>query len=234
MKSGNYIICNKCKKPNQLSELNCTNCSFILRDRVVNLDFLKIFISLVENPSKGFYHIVIAEHKNFITIFYSFFLLKMFLINLSLMNILGKDIQSKINHLLYFTIILLSVTILLALILKSILKLGEIRIRLKDYFAIISFSTFPFIFSFLLLTILEIAVFGDYLFEVSPSPFEIRPFLAYIFLILEIIIILWTFILFVISMHTLIKNKFLSFIFGIFNFCIILVVPHIIIIKLLF
>ncbi|MHC1737223.1 MAG: YIP1 family protein [Ignavibacteriaceae bacterium] len=228
MTFGKFVICKKCNSPNQLSKLNCIKCSSILRERVVNLDFSVVFTSLIENPSKGFYKIILAEHKNYISLFFFFFLLKMFLFQLSLSSFLGKELDSTINVLIIFTLIVVLTTVILTAFLEYIFKLFGIRIKFKDYFALLIFASFPFIFSSILLTLLELAVFGGYLFSIYPSPFEIKPFLAYLFLVLEIIILIWTLVLFVISINTLTDKIFAAIIIGIINFMVLVILPHII------
>lgn len=232
MTFGKFIICKKCQTPNQLSKLNCTQCSAILRERVVNLDFLMIFTKLIESPSKGFYNIILAEHKNFISLFFFFFLLKMCLLHLSLISVLGKEIDSTLSVLFYLIFIICITTVVLVTALKYIFAFYGISVKYKDYFALVIFSTFPFIFSSTLLILLETAVFGNYLFSISPSPFEIKPLLAYIFLVLEILILTWTIFLFIKSMHTLTNKIFPAVAIGVINFLILIILPHIIFLNL--
>lgn len=229
---GRFIICKKCKAQNQLSSLNCLNCSQILRDRVVNLDFLKIVSLLIENPVKGFNYIILSENKNFITLFLFFFIFKTSLLNYSISPYLGLYIRYFPLTLFYTVIITILLIVFIIILTKFLLRLILVKLRIKDYFALIIYPLFPFFFSLVLLSLLELAVFGNYLFEISPTPFEIKPALAYIFVIFEILLLLWSLVLYVIAFQRIIQSKLLSAVIGVIGFFIIVVLPHLVLFNI--
>jgi hypothetical protein len=81
-------------------------------------------------------------------------------------------------------------------------KLNNISFRFKDTIAILIYSQIPFIFGLLILFSLELVIFGDYLFSTNPTPFVIKGFIAYLFLLLEISTIIWSSFLVFKGFHT--------------------------------
>jgi len=134
---------------------------------------------------------------------------------------------------LFYTVIITILLIVFIIILtKFLLRLILVKLRIKDYFALIIYPLFPFIFSLVLLSLLELAVFGNYLFEISPTPFEIKPALAYIFVIFEILLLLWSLVLYVIAFQRIIQSKLLSAVIGVIVFFIIVVLPHLVLFNI--
>jgi hypothetical protein len=70
--------------------------------------------------------------------------------------------------------------------------MNDISLRFKDTFALIVYSQVPFVFGLVVLFILEIVIFGDYLFSLNPNPFVIKGVIAYLFLSLEFGIFFWS------------------------------------------
>ena len=62
----NSINCKNCGEPNPFYNLNCHFCKSLLRNRVVNIDFGRTVLKLLESPVKGFTEIIYSEHKNFV------------------------------------------------------------------------------------------------------------------------------------------------------------------------
>jgi hypothetical protein len=89
-------------------------------------------------------------------------------------------------------------------------KRNDIYLRFKDTFAIIIYSQIPYLFGLVILFTLELVLFGDYLFSKNPTPFIIKGFLAYLFLILEVGIIIWSIFLIIKAFLTQSQKKLFS------------------------
>ena len=197
----NKLTCPTCGFDNDFYSRICTSCKGYLRDRVVNIDLWSVISLLIEIPTKAFRNIIQAEHKNFILFLLIAISIK-YLITARLLagNTLGNFTPST-NIFLSYLIILTAIFllfILFSLLVKLLLRNFEFNTRFKDNLAITIYSQVPLIFSLIILFPLEIVIFGDYLFSTNPTPFQIKPALAYIFFVVEIIAFLWsTFLLFV-------------------------------------
>jgi hypothetical protein len=86
----------------------------------------------------------------------------------------------------------------------------RIETRIKDIFSLLGYSTFPLILSLIILFPLELSVFGEYLFQISPGPFEIKASLAYTFLIIEILLLIWHLILSTKALNIITNKKLIS------------------------
>jgi len=83
-------------------------------------------------------------------------------------------------------------------------------IRFKDTFSIIIYSQLPYLFGLIILFTLELVLFGDYLFSKNPTPFVIKGFFAYLFLILELSTVIWSAILVLKAFLVQTKQKLFS------------------------
>lgn len=191
----NSVTCPNCKIENPFYNYICSNCRSYLRDRIYNLDLWKQISLIIESPSKSFRTIVLAEHKNFI-FFLLIFLSVKYLINARFISMLSLgEFQSTVGLQFSYLIVLGGTIIffLLFTVLYNIFgKMNDISLRFKDTFSLIIYSQVPFVFGLVVLFILEIVIFGDYLFSLNPNPFVIKGVIAYLFLSLEIGIFIWS------------------------------------------
>jgi hypothetical protein len=209
----NSVICPNCKTENPFFNFVCTNCRVYLRDRISNLDLWSTVSSIIETPSKAFKTIILSEHKNFI-FFILFFIGLKYLINARFLSMLSLSEFRSTLGLQYSYLIVLGATLIYFLsfsILYSVVgKRNDIYLRFKDTFAIIIYSQIPYLFGLVLLFTLELVLFGDYLFSKNPTPFIIKGFLAYLFLILEVGIALWSIFLVIIAFLIQSQRKLFS------------------------
>ncbi len=207
--NDNFLICKKCNSNNPLFLLNCESCNNLLRNRIPNIDLWNIIRRLIDEPVNAFQTIIQADKKNFSFLFVFFFAIKMYFLSIIVQSLLG--IQKEMNFLAIFIYILIVFVIwfIISFIIKySLLK--KVKTRIKDSFAVISFSALPMVISLFILTLLEFAVYGESLFSGNPSPFIAKQTIAYLFSILEVFLILWWSILLFLGINTSISNKLLS------------------------
>lgn len=191
----NSVICPNCKTENPFFNFICNNCRVYLRDRIFNLDLWSTVSSIIETPSKAFKTIILSEHKNFIFFILIFIGLK-YLINVRFISMLSLGEFRSTIGLQYSYLIVLGAALIyflsFSIFYTVVGKRNDIYLRFKDTFAIIIYSQIPYLFGLVLLFTLELVLFGDYLFSKNPTPFIIKGFLAYLFLILEVGIIIWS------------------------------------------
>ena len=216
----NSVLCPDCQTENPFYNLVCTNCRTYLRERIYNLDLFTTISSIIENPSKGFKTIIFSEHKNFIFFILLIVSLK-YLINARFISMLSLGgFQSTIS-LHYSFLIMLGLTVIFFTgfsWLYTFTAKNKSFIRYKDTFAIINYSQIPYAFGLIILFTLELVLFGDYLFSKNPTPFIIKGFFAYLFLLLELSTVLWSAILVLKGFLVQTKQKLFSIIASIIFF----------------
>ena len=219
----NSVICPNCNTENPFYNLNCSNCRNYLRERVYNLDLWSTISTIVETPSKAFKSIIISEHKNFIFFLLLILSLK-YLINARFVAMLSMGIFESTISLQYSYLIMLGFTsIYLSGFSLVYYLVGKTKsfIRYKDTFAILVYSQLPYVFGLIILFTLELVLFGDYLFSKNPTPFVIKGFLAYLFLLLELTTVVWSAILVLKAFLVQTKQKLFSVIASIIFFALL-------------
>ena len=166
-----------------------------MRGRVYNIDLWKTIGLLVESPKKAFTEIVYSEHKNFITFILLFVAAKLlvdirFVAQLTLGEF--KTTTSLIFSYLIVVGVIASFILTYSFVIKLVLQWYKIETRFRDNLSVLIYSLIPHVFGIFFLFLLELVVFGDYLFSVNPNPFVIKGLIAYLFLGAEILIILWS------------------------------------------
>lgn len=211
----NIVNCKNCNEENPYYYLNCKKCSAVLRERVVNIDLWKTLLDIIEKPVSTFKNIVFAQHKNFQIPVFLFSLIKLFvsLIFISVITIQNKDVTKNIFE--YYGILgvsVLSIIVVLSFVLKYTAQGFGISTRIKDNISILVFSFIPYVYGAILLFPIEVIVFGKELFSFTPSPYELKPLLAYVLTGFEILLIVWAIILNITSIYAQTKSKLFSII----------------------
>ncbi len=220
---NNSITCSNCSAENPPYAYTCKNCNSFIRERVFNIDLWNVIGLLIESPKKAFELIVLSEHKNFISFLLIFIAVKM-LVNTRFISLisLGSFNPSTSLYLSYLIIsgILVVYLILFSICFTFINKLLQINTRFRDNFTVITYSLLPNVFGIIFLFIIELVVFGEYLFSINPTPFVIKGITAYIFAGAEILLIVWSVILtlnaFKVQTDSLLYSIIYSFVFYFF------------------
>ena len=208
----NSVSCPNCNIENPFYNLNCSDCRTYLRERVYNLDLWSTISSTVETPSKAFKTIIISEHKNFIFFIILILSLK-YLINTRFISMLSVGGFESTISLQYSYLIMLGLTVIFLTGFSWFYTLAGKKssfIRFKDTFSIIIYSQIPYVFGLVILFTLELVLFGDYLFSKNPTPFVIKGFFAYLFLLLELTTVIWSAILVLKAFLVQTKQKIFS------------------------
>jgi hypothetical protein len=190
----NFILCKNCNTQNPHYQHICINCKNYLRERVVNVDLWKTTGMLTESPVKAFKQLIFSEHKNFIFLIIFFASLKL-LIDSIYIGIAHGAYYPLSNFIINYIIMLVMVAgfiYLFALVLNAIDKMAGYSSRVKDHFAIFTYSLIPHVAGLVFVFVIELVLFGGYLFSYQPSPFDIKEFLAYTLLVIEFLIIAWS------------------------------------------
>lgn len=226
---NNTAKCKNCGHENALFRLNCTECNNYLRARVWNIDLWHDIRLLIESPTKGFQDIIWSEHKNFVVFIIIISTIKLmvdsFFLNMITENIVFLQHSFFMDYLLVLTEFVIFL-VLFTLVVWYINKLISIETRIRDVFAIITYSFIPSIFALVSLFLVEIILFGSFLFSVNPSPLIIKPMLAYTLLVLEILVILWSAFLLAFGFYTQTKLKLYSIILSVIFFSLLLLILY--------
>lgn len=209
----NSVNCPNCNSENPFYNSVCSNCRIYIRDRVYNLDLWSTISSIIETPAKAFKTIILSEHKNFIFFILLFIGFK-YLINARFISMISLgDLQSTIG-LQYSYLLVLGVTLIYFILFSFLYSLSgkafNIHLRFKDTFALIIYSQIIYLFGLIILFVLELVIFGDYLFSKNPTPFTIKSSLSYLFLALEIAIVIWSIFLVFKSFFTQSNHRLFS------------------------
>ncbi len=215
----NVVVCKNCSSENAFYELICYKCKSYLRERVYNIDLWSTIGLLIENPSKAFRSIIFSEHKNFLTLLWILISGKM-LLNGIFLTIYFKKWNADLSGFFNCYIIILILSVLLILffsrIIKEIFKGTGVRTKVKDNFAILTYSFLPLTFGFLILFPIELILFGEYLFYFNPSPFIIKETLSYTLFSFEILLVVWSIFLTFTALKLQSRNFIYSLVFTLF------------------
>ena len=219
MKKLNKQICSNCGKENYFYALNCSSCKYYLRSVQPNIDFWNTSWQLFDSPQNALKKIIFAEHKNF-----SFFLLllisvKIFLYTITFQSLVDSQndyILKLYNALIFMGITFITIIVFLYLM-TFMLKTFHIKTRFKDNLSLLAYSSIPIIFASFIIIPIEYGIFGQHWFIYNPSPFNIKPLVAYILLIIEFIMFIWSMMILFLSFY--IQSN--SILWGLFNSIII-------------
>jgi len=213
----NKISCSNCGTENAIYAVSCSKCNSFLRKRIINIDFWQTVWRMLYSPVDTAVNIIRAEHKNFTLFFFFLFLIKLFLLKISTVYMINdySNFSENIFSAFVFQVVLIAIAFLLiSFFIVKISKLFKLDTRFKDNFALLVFSFTPLLFSLIILTPVEYALFGEYWFFGNPLPVFIKPTAAYMLYGLEIIMIFWSFIIYIASLFAQSRNWIYSIIFG--------------------
>ena len=214
----NEIICSNCGKGSAFYKLNCDHCKAYLRTRIVNIDLWATVSLLIESPANAFQNIIQAEHKNFVMFLSLFIGIKLFLLSVivnSFINPGNHIVDSFFLNLLIFTGYSIVLILICSFLITRINALAGLKNRFKDNYTMFIYSFMPVLISLFLLSAVNYALFGRYWFTYNPSPFLIKPTVAWIMSGIEVLLVLWSLLLSIIAVYTQTRNKLYSVIAGI-------------------
>jgi len=209
----NQLTCKSCNTNNPLFHLHCKNCKSVLRNRIYNIDLWSTIFRLIHSPVEAFTLIIQSDHKNFISLLLGFASIKIYLLVVFLL-VQFKIVESVFIFFpydIFVTPVYTAVIIFLfSFLLTTILNKNNITTRLKDIFALISYSLFPLTFSLIFFFPVELILFGEYTFSNNPSPFIIKEVAAFILAGIEVLMVIWSIFLSTAAFFTVTRNVFLS------------------------
>lgn len=213
----NTITCENCRSENPHYALNCKSCKAYLRTRIVNIDLWQFIGKLIESPVKGFTNIIYSEHKNFVLMLLVLAGLKYFLNAIIFSQTININYGTT-DNLAYNYLIsegyLIAIVVLFSLIVTLMNKSLGLLTRFKDNFAILVYSFIPLIFSVVILTPVQIALFGTHWFNFNPPPYVIKPMVFWVIIFIEGIMVLWSAFLVIAGFYAQSKNILYSLIVG--------------------
>jgi Zn-dependent protease with chaperone function len=127
-------------------------------------------------------------------------------------------VTSFIISLGFAILITLLLIISFSLMQKNIYSKKELKLRLKDIYAVNIFSFTPYLFGLVFIFPVELVVLGGDIFSNNPYSFEIKPLITYILIGFELITISWSFYLIYKNIMTISLNKNYSIFFTVLYF----------------
>lgn len=189
------VTCPNCGVANSVYKKICKSCRYSTRDKIPNIDLWATVSLLIESPSRAFFNIIASEHKNFILLIISVTVFKLALTGSVIYSNIFIRPDFNFNFMLITIGIMSGELIFFSLVNYFIFQEKNVKIRLRDIFASLSYALTPFAISLFILTLMELIVFGDSVFAPNPSVFTIKPGFAWFFIVLESLIIIWSGIL---------------------------------------
>lgn len=221
----NVQVCNSCGTENPFYVSICKKCNFIMRNKIVNIDLWSIIGKLIENPANAFRIIIQSEHKNFVLSIILFASVK-FSIDSTFIAMLffkGNYGDFRIfSNLIFVILILLLALFAFSFFIKLITQDSQAKTRLKDNLTVLTYSLIPHSLALWIIFPIEIAVFGVNIFSTNPSPFLLKPTLAYVLSGFEILVFIWSIFLAIVGMYSQSRSKLFGICTGIlFNIILI-------------
>lgn len=232
----NALVCKLCNEENPIYHLNCKNCKGFLRDKISNINFWFVTAKLLESPTEAFKTIIHSEHKNFVFLLTLLISLKMMLQNIFISTFILDIPVSNLDNAVYGSMIIIVTTLtiyVLSWFLYVLLKIFKIETRVKDNYSIIAYSLVGYVFSVIVLFPIELILFGGSLFQITPSPFFLKPLSAYLMVAFESIVFLWCFFLLSRGVFTQSKNLSFSLVISLIFHIILFTIPIIILLSIL-
>lgn len=213
----NIQKCENCGAHNPLFLNNCKRCHAFLRDKVATLTMSKFLWDLVESPIQAFKTLIQSEQKNFVHLFLILISMKFAVLSMTFRSAITEE-TFPINNILVGGIISFFLSIafiyLFSFAFKIIFSLIGAKVRFKDTLAVNTYALLPFAYSFILLFPIEIALFGMQWITYNPSPFIIKPGIAYGVWGLELVFLIWSLFLSFAGTYTHTGNRVLALLFG--------------------
>ncbi len=205
----NVVVCSNCGAENPFFKYTCGNCKAYLRERIFNLDLWKLIGMLIESPVKAFNRIIQSEHKNFILLIALLFSIRAF-IDARFLSVLLSGESALRFGLLPALLISAGAGFLViwiyTLVLFLVGKLSGLKSRLRDNNAVLIYSLISYTFALIILFPIELITFGQFLFSNNPSPFMLKPTIAYTLLAFEGLLIAWGIFLTVSGIYSLSRS----------------------------
>jgi hypothetical protein len=209
---NNVIICKSCGAENPFYEGICNKCQSFTAERIINLDLWNTIAAIIETPVNAFSRIIRAKHKNFILLIFLLSAFKLFINSFFLSLLIFRNerfTNISLPAISFFIAGLLVLVLILSLLMVMIIKLGGIKTRFKDLTAVMIYALLPYACASIILFPVELIIFGQYLFSVNPSPYIIKPLIAWIMTSMELLVILWS--IFLLSAGLFAQTKSLLF-----------------------
>ncbi len=192
------LTCPVCGHANDDLAVVCVSCKGYLQAKVDTLDLFSTIWGLLEAPGKTMHRIVIARHKNYAVMLSSLFgmaLVFAVMRYLSLGRVLGGLGGSLAAGVVAGPVAGLLTVVLIALVIRLVSRLLGGHATLREAMPMVAFAMVPLVISLVVVFPIEIAVFGQYLFDNNPPPLVINPPAFVGLAALDVLAALWAWVL---------------------------------------
>jgi hypothetical protein len=194
------ITCTVCGHPNDDLAVTCISCKSYLQAKVDNLDLFATFWGLAEAPRKTFKRIVLARTKNYVILLSSLLGMSIaFAVSwyMNLGRLFKNPLVLVLGGIMAGPFIGTLWVLLVSLILVRTSRVMHGKATLRNTYAVVAYASMPVIFSLVLVFPVELAIFGQYLFDNNPPPLVINPVLYVALLGFDAVAVCWSWFLLV-------------------------------------
>lgn len=209
------VNCPSCDQKNFIQNYNCVNCGMVIREKIANIDLGDTLKYLLINPKFIFRRIFLANHKNYISVFFSLFIIKVLIYHSYFIHAFDLNINSAFSFILINLVLISVLTLIFIKIIVTLIRyISKEKILFKNFLALFIYSFSFFSLSVLVLFPLEWMQFGYFLFSKNPSMFQVNFLKAALIYLLEISFIVISLVLLYISMGEIVSKKVYAFMFS--------------------
>ncbi len=188
------LICPVCGHQNDDLAVVCVSCKGYLQAKVDTLDLFHTVWGLLEAPGATMRRIVIARHKNYVVLLSCLFGMALAFCAmwyLSLGRVLGGLGPTLAIGILAGPVIGLIAVVVIGNVIRLASRLFGGHATMRETLPMVAYAMVPIVISLVVVFPLEIAVFGQYLFDNNPPPLVINP-PAFIGLVaLDVLAVIW-------------------------------------------
>jgi hypothetical protein len=198
------IQCSVCGAENGDLEVVCGSCRSYLQAKIDTLDLFATAWGLIESPVRTMRRVALARRKNYVILLSALGGVALVLAVLWL-----KTLGPALGGLEGVLVTSLAVGLLLGpavavggtLLGRLVLKMQGVRATFRNLYAVLAYALVPVVLSLVLVFPVELALFGQYLFDQNPPPMSLNP-AAYVLLLgMDGVCAVWATLLLVIGIR---------------------------------
>ncbi len=192
------IRCSVCGFENDDLQVVCASCKSYLQSKVDTLDLFSSIWTLIYSPRSAFRRIALSRHKNYVVLLTSLLGMAMAYSILWFKN-MGRVFSNLIVLLLSGLVAGPVIGIAFAVVFTLVMvRLGHLlggKTTFRGMYAVVAYASVPIVMTLVFVFPIEVAIFGQYLFDNNPPPLVINPVLYVTLLGFDTLGVIWAWLL---------------------------------------
>ena len=172
------LICPVCGHQNDDLAVVCVSCKGYLQAKVDTLDLFRTVWGLLEAPARTMHRIIIARHKNYTLLLSFLFGIALAFGSmwyLSFGRVLGGLGPTLLAGILAGPVIGVLAVFIIGFVVRLASRLFGGHATMRETLPMVAYAMVPIVISLVVIFPIEIALFGQYLFDNNPPPLVINP-----------------------------------------------------------